>query len=59
VRGFLLSPGRHPLQVYSVNDPSLPLADTAVDIRSGRETVITFDLTGQRELAVRYRDHSP
>jgi len=59
LRGILLSPGRHQLQVASVNDPSTPLADTAVDIRSQRETVITFDLTGQRELAIRYRENSP
>ena len=59
IRGYRISPGRHPLEVFSVNDPTLALAEVTVDIRSGRETVITFDLTGQRELAVRYRDPSP
>jgi serine/threonine-protein kinase len=59
VRGHLLRPGRHQLQVFSVNDPSLALTEVTVDIRSGRETVITFDLTGQRDLAVRYRDPAP
>ena len=56
VRGLALAPGRHQLEVFSVNDPSTPLASSTVDIRSTRETVITFDLTGQRELSVRYRD---
>jgi serine/threonine-protein kinase len=58
VRGHLISPGRHQLQVFSVNDPDLALAEVTAEIRSGRETVITFDLTGQRDLAVRYREPS-
>ena len=58
VRGLLLSPGKHQLQVFSVNDLELPLADSTVDIRSKRETVITFDLTGQRDMSIRYRDPS-
>ena len=59
VRDLLLAPGRHELQVYATNDPTLPLAKTTVEIGSARETVITFDLTGQKDLAVRYRELSP
>ena len=59
VRGLVLSPGKHQLQVFATTDPTLPLADATVDIRSSRETVVTFDLTGKRELAFRYRDPSP
>jgi len=58
VRAHKLAPGRHRLRVYAIHEPTLPLADTSVDIRSSRETVITFDLTGQRDLAVRYRNPS-
>ena len=59
LRDLKLRPGRHKLQISSHTDPSLPLSETTVDIKSSRETVVTFDLTGQREVAIRYRDLDP
>jgi serine/threonine protein kinase len=56
LRGYSLSPGRHQLQVFDLASPTRSLADTRVDVRSSRETLVTFDLTGQRELAVHVRD---
>jgi len=56
LRDLKLKPGRHPLEVASHQDPSLPLNEATIDIKSSRETVVTFDLTGQRAIAVRYRE---
>ena len=59
VRDLLLAPGKYNLEVFAASDPTIALSDATVEIGSARETVITFDLTGQRELSVRYRDISP
>ena len=59
VRDLLLAPGKHDLEVFAASEPTIALSGATVEIDSARETVITFDLTGQRELAVRYRDISP
>ncbi len=59
LRDLKLRPGRHKIQIASQADPSLPLSETTVDIKSSRETVVTFDLTGQRDVAIRYRDLDP
>ena len=56
LRDLPLAPGEHELQVFATTDPTIALAKAKVEIVSARETVITFDLTGQREMAVRYRD---
>ncbi|MEJ2084853.1 MAG: hypothetical protein P8Y44_04145, partial [Acidobacteriota bacterium] len=55
LRDLKLKPGRHQLEIASHQDPSLPLSQATIDIKSSRETVVTFDLTGEREMAVRYR----
>jgi hypothetical protein len=59
IRNFKLTPGRHKLEVFAASDPTIALAETTVEIAPARETIITFDLTGQRDLSVRYRDLSP
>ena len=59
LRGLQLAPGRHVVKIASQIDPELPLSEATVDIKSSRETVVTFDLTGRRDLAVRYNDLDP
>jgi serine/threonine protein kinase len=59
LRNLKLRPGRHKLGISSPADPNLPLSETTVDIKSSRETVVTFDLTGQRDVSIRYRDLDP
>jgi serine/threonine protein kinase len=56
LRDLQLRPGRHRLRISAPSDPTLPLTETTIDIKSSRETVVTFDLTGQRDVAIRYRD---
>ncbi len=56
LRDLPLPPGQHELQVFATSDPTIALVTAKFEIASTRETVVTFDLTGQRELAVRYRD---
>jgi len=55
IRSKKLPPGQHHLQVFAVDHPTIALADQRIEIRSDREAVLTFDLTGQRQLAVRER----
>jgi serine/threonine protein kinase len=55
LRGRKLTPGSHRLELYPLEGASAPLATTKLDIRTGQETVVTFDLTGRQELSVRSR----
>ena len=59
VRSLRLPPGAHHLQVFAVDHPSIALADQQLEVASGRETVVTFDLTGEKELSLRVRPAKP
>jgi len=58
LRGHKLSPGPHRLDLYPLEGATAPLATSQLDLQAGKETVVTFDLTGRQELSVRNRDSS-
>ncbi len=53
LRGQPLKPGKHHLAIFSHQDRTAPLFESVVDIRSGHEAIVTFDLEGSRQPHVR------
>jgi len=58
VRGVKLKPGVHRIAVSEMEQPQAPSIETTVEVQSGKETVVTFDLTDVSEngLQVRMRE---
>jgi hypothetical protein len=54
-QGHLLKPGSYRMTIRPASDPSAPGIETTLNVQAARETVVTFDMTGQRELQVRRR----
>jgi len=59
LRGFQLSPGRHQLGLFSRDAPSAARISSRIDVRSGQEVVVTFDLESGREPHVREKPIEP
>jgi serine/threonine-protein kinase len=55
LRGLRLAPGPHQLALYSRDRPGVPRIQTSVEVRSGQESVVTFDLASGRAPHVRER----
>jgi hypothetical protein len=54
-QGHLLKPGSYRMTIRPVSDPSAAGIETTLTVQAAKETVVTFDITGQRELQVRRR----
>ncbi|TNF70924.1 MAG: serine/threonine protein kinase [Acidobacteria bacterium] len=54
-QGHLLKPGSYRMTIRSVSDSSAPGIETTLNVQAAKETVVTFDMTGERELQVRRR----
>lgn len=54
-QGRLLKPGTYRMTIRPAGDPSAAAVETGLTVQSGRETVVTFDITGQRGLEIRRR----
>jgi hypothetical protein len=54
-QGHLLKPGSYRMTIRPVSDPSAPGIETTLTVQAAKETVVTFDMTGQRDLQVRRR----
>ncbi len=54
-QGHLLKPGSYHMTIRPVSDPSAAGIETTLAVQAAKETVVTFDMTGQRELQVRRR----
>ncbi len=53
LRGQPIEPGRHHLAIFSHEDQTSPLFQSAVEVRPGHEAIVTFDLDGTRQPHVR------
>jgi hypothetical protein len=54
-QGHLLKPGSYRMTIRPVSDPSTAGIEMTLTVQAAKETVVTFDMTGQRELQVRRR----
>jgi serine/threonine protein kinase len=54
-QGHLLKPGSYRMTIRPVSDPSAAGIETTLTVQAAKETVVTFDITGQRDLQVRRR----
>ncbi len=53
LRRQVLAPGRHRLTVFAPPGVAVEPVSATLEVREGRETVVTFDLTGGRPLLMR------
>jgi hypothetical protein len=55
LRGAWIPPGNHFLEIYASPTDADPAWSRSLDVRSGVETIVTFDLDGRSETLVRER----
>jgi len=55
VRGLWVAPGSHFLEIFDLAEGGEPPFARSVEVRSGVETVVTFDLDGRIESLIRER----
>ena len=53
LRGHALKPGRHRVAIFSHEDRTTPAAEVVLEVRTGHESIVTFDLEGDRAPHVR------
>ncbi len=53
LRGQVIAPGRHRVTVFAPPGVAVEPVRATLDVKPGRETVVTFDLTGGRPILVR------
>ncbi|MGB6363986.1 MAG: serine/threonine-protein kinase [Thermoanaerobaculia bacterium] len=54
-QGHLLKPGSYRMTIRPVSDPSAAGIETTLTVQAAKEIVVTFDMTGERDLQVRQR----
>ncbi len=55
IRGRILEAGTYRLKILPVGDSTGPPIEASLSVQGGKETLITFDLTGEQEMQVRRR----
>ena len=55
IRGHILEAGTYRLKILPVGNPTGSPIEASLSVQGGKETLVTFDLTGEQEMQVRRR----